>query len=63
MLSKVEVAAVTIADSGGRKQSLRAVGVPEWRHYVRPEGPPEGSVSWEGAREHRLTKATRKVHL
>ena len=62
-LSKVEVAALPIADTGGRKQSRRAVGVLEWRNDVRPEGPPEAYVPWEGAREHTLTKATRKVPL
>ena len=61
--AEVEVAALSIADTGGRKQSLRAVGMLEWRNYVRPGDPPEAYVPWEGAREHILPKATRKEHL
>ena len=63
MLGEAEVASLTTADAGGRKQSLRAVGILGWRNCERPEGQPEGYVSWEEAREHRLTKATRQVHL
>lgn len=63
MLGEAEVVTLTTADTGGRKQSLRAVGMLGWRNCERPEGPAEGYVPWEEAREHRLTKATRQVCL